>query len=69
VQIEALLAKKTDKNTKNNEYYEYLVKWKGRPIEEVNWMITIEIMTSWIGVHEQIVPWEFDAGESLKISI
>ena len=26
----------------------------------------VEFNTSWIGVHEQIIPWDFDVGASFK---
>ena len=56
VQIEAFLDKKTDKRTRNNEHYEYIVKWKGLPIEEFTCIMAVEFNTSWIGVHEQSIP-------------
>ena len=65
-QIEELLDKKTDKRTRNNEHYEYKVRWKGIPIEEFTCIMAVEFNTSWIGVHEQIIPQDFDARASLK---
>jgi hypothetical protein len=36
-QMECILDRKVSKKTRRKEYYEYLVKWKGRPVEDASW--------------------------------
>lgn len=40
-----ILDQKIIKRTRNKNYYEYMVKWKGIPIEEAVWMDEEEILT------------------------
>jgi hypothetical protein len=42
-QIESVLDKKVVKRTRGKEYFQYLVKWKGQPLEDAMWMTTTEI--------------------------
>jgi hypothetical protein len=36
-QMESILDKRVSKRTRRREYFEYLVKWKGHPFEDVIW--------------------------------
>jgi hypothetical protein len=36
-QMECILDKRVSKKTRRKEYYEYLVKWKGHPMEDASW--------------------------------
>jgi hypothetical protein len=36
-QMECILDKRVNKKTKRQKYFEYLVKWKGHPVEDANW--------------------------------
>jgi hypothetical protein len=42
-QMEQILDKRVGKKTRRKEYFEYLVKWKDRPIENSSWEIEAEI--------------------------
>jgi hypothetical protein len=35
--MECILDKKVGKKTRRKEYFEYLVKWKGHPVEDASW--------------------------------
>jgi hypothetical protein len=49
-QMESILDKRVSKRTKRKEYFEYLVKWKGHPVEDASWENEEEIQK-----HGQIV--------------
>jgi hypothetical protein len=36
-QMESIIEKRISKNTRRKEYFEYLVKWKGHPVEDASW--------------------------------
>jgi hypothetical protein len=36
-QMERILDKRVGKKTKRKKYFEYLVKWKNHPVEDVSW--------------------------------
>jgi hypothetical protein len=36
-QMECILDKRVGKKTRRKEYFEYLVKWKGHPMEDASW--------------------------------
>jgi hypothetical protein len=36
-QMESILDKTVSGKTKRKEYFEYLVKWKGHPVEDASW--------------------------------
>lgn len=42
-EIEEILDSCVGKSTKNRQYEEYLVNWKGRPIEDSNWISTMKV--------------------------
>jgi hypothetical protein len=35
--MESILEKRISKKTRRKQYFEYLVKWKGNPVEDANW--------------------------------
>jgi hypothetical protein len=41
--IESILDKRIGKETRRKQYFEYLVKWKGHPVEDVSWENEAEI--------------------------
>jgi hypothetical protein len=43
-QMEQILDKRVGKKTRRKEYFEFLVKWKGHPVEDASWEIEEEIM-------------------------
>jgi hypothetical protein len=36
-QMERIIDKMISKKTRRKEYFEYLVKWKGHPVEDASW--------------------------------
>ena len=42
-QMEGIIDKRIRKKTKRKEYFEYLVKWKGHPVEDASWEDEAEI--------------------------
>jgi hypothetical protein len=42
-QMESILDKTINKRTRRKEYFEYLVKWKGHPVEDASWESEAEI--------------------------
>jgi hypothetical protein len=36
-QMESILDRRINKRTRRKEYFEYLVKWKGHPVEDASW--------------------------------
>ena len=41
--IEEILDRCVGRSSKNQQYEEYLVKWKGRPIEDSTWISIVEV--------------------------
>jgi hypothetical protein len=48
--MERILEKRVSKKTRGKQYFEYLVKWKGHPVEDASWENEEEIQK-----HGQIV--------------
>jgi hypothetical protein len=42
-QMEIIIDKRVSKRTRRKEYFEYLVKWKGHPVEDASWEGEVEI--------------------------
>ena len=42
-EIEEILDSRVGRSTRNRQYDEYLVKWKGRPIEDSTWISIMEV--------------------------
>jgi hypothetical protein len=42
-QMEIIVYKRIRKKTRRKEYFEYLVKWKGHPVEDASWEDEAEI--------------------------
>jgi hypothetical protein len=36
--MEKIIDQQVGKKTRRKTYFEYLVKWKGRPVEDVSWV-------------------------------
>jgi hypothetical protein len=43
-QMERILDKRVGKKTRRKEYFKYLVKWKGHPVEDASWENEAEIL-------------------------
>ena len=42
-EVEAILEKRVAKKTRGQTYYQYLVKWKGHPVEDASWTTTTKL--------------------------
>jgi hypothetical protein len=42
-QMESIIDKRISKKTRRKQYFEYLVKWKGHPLEDASWEDEVEI--------------------------
>jgi hypothetical protein len=69
--MENILDKRVSKRTKRREYFEYLVKWKGHPVEDASWENQAKIQKHGQTVqelmdraHENFQAREYDAGAS-----
>jgi hypothetical protein len=55
-QIEKIIDQRVSKKTWRKTYFEYLIKWKGHPIEDASWEREIKYPETWTddaGAHEQ----------------
>jgi hypothetical protein len=43
LQMENIIDQRTGKKTRRKTYFEYLIKWKGQPIEDVSWVNEVDI--------------------------
>jgi hypothetical protein len=53
-QMESIIDKRVSRRTKRKEYFEYLVKWKGHPVEDASWEDEAEIQKHGQTVQELI---------------
>ena len=51
-EVEQILDQRIDKSTRGKDYYEYLVKWKNRPIEDAPWISQFELDSSQVGTSQ-----------------
>jgi hypothetical protein len=51
-QMECILNKRVSKKTRRKQYFEYLVKWKGHPVEDASWENEAEIQRHRQTIHE-----------------
>ena len=43
LEVEKILDKKVARRTRGNDYFEYLIKWKDKPVEDSTWLIVAEL--------------------------
>ena len=70
-EIEGILSTQVAKKTRRNEYLQYLVKWRDRPMEDNSWLDAMQIQKAGYSVeelmewsHDFLLPREPDAGAS-----
>ena len=67
-EVEAVLEKRVSKRTRGHIYFQYLVKWKGHPVEDASWFTTIELQKYEVNPEslrdDSFLPWESDVGAS-----
>lgn len=51
-QPEDILDKKVVKKTRGKEYFQYLIKWKGCPLEDATWMIASELSKYGVSIED-----------------
>ena len=47
-EVEHILGQRIRKKTRGKEYFEYLVKWKNRPIEDYTWISQAKLDSTWV---------------------
>jgi hypothetical protein len=52
LQMEKIIDQRVGKKTRRKTYFEYLVKWKGRPVEDASWVSEAEIQKHGRSVQE-----------------
>ena len=52
LQPEKILDKRVQKKSRGKEYFEYLVKWKNRPVEDSTWLTATMLQKSGTCVEE-----------------
>ena len=67
-EVEVVLEKRVSKRTRGHVYFQYLVKWKGQPVEDASWLTTTELQKYGVNseslMKNSFLPWESDAGAS-----
>ena len=51
-EVEQILDPRVGKSTRGKYYYEYLVKWKNKPIEDASWISQFELDSSQVGTSQ-----------------
>ena len=51
-EVEQILDQRVGKSTRGKYYYEYLVKWKNRPIEDASWISQFELDSAQVGTSQ-----------------
>ena len=51
-EVEHILDQRVGKSTRGKDYYEYLVKWKNRPIEDASWISQFELDSAQVGTSQ-----------------
>ena len=68
MEIDKILDIRTTKRTRNKEYFEYLVKFQGRSVEDSTWITEQEIHLEGFDLADikenSFVPQEFEVGAS-----
>ena len=66
--VEAILEKRISNKTRGQTYFQYLVKWKGQPMEDVSWLTAAELQKYGVNpeslINDSFLPWDSDAGAS-----
>lgn len=67
-EVEVILDQRVSKKTRGQTYFQYLVKWKGQPLEDSSWLTTVELQKYGVSPkslkENPFLPWEFDARAS-----
>ena len=42
-EVEVVLEKRVSKRTRGQTYFQYLVKWKGKPVKDASWLTTTKL--------------------------
>jgi hypothetical protein len=50
--MEKIIDQRVGKKTRRKTYFEYLVKWKGQPIEDASWVGEVDIQKHGKSVQE-----------------
>jgi hypothetical protein len=53
--MESIIDKRVNKKTRRKEYFEYLIKWKGHPVEDASWEDEAEIQKHGKTVQELMI--------------
>ena len=67
-EVEVVFEKRVSKRTRGHVYFQYLVKWRGQPIEDASWLTTVDLQKYGVNLEslrdDSFIPWESDAGAS-----
>jgi hypothetical protein len=50
--MQKIIDQRTGKKTRRKRYFEYLVRWKGNPVEDASWVNEEDIQKHGNSVHE-----------------